>query len=318
MRVLFAGTPEIAVPALRLLAEHHTVVGVLTTPNRPTGRGRLVEASAVGAVAAALGIPILQPERLDREARQLVGELDPEILVCVAYGKIFGPRFLALFPAGGINMHPSLLPRYRGPAPIPAAILAGDDVTGVTVQALAEEMDAGDLFFQTRIPLSGNETSASLTELCASIGARAVLSVVDAIEAGSAERLAQEHQHASYTHIIGKEDGRIDWSRDALHIQRMVRAFYPWPLAFTDFRDQRLNILDAAIVADPEGDAADPVLNRHSPGKIMGVDKTAGILVQTGNGTLSVRKLQLQNRKPLDWKSFVNGVRDLPGSFFGG
>ncbi len=318
MRALFAGTPEIAVPALRLLAEHHTVVGVLTAPNRPAGRGRLVETRAVAQVAAALEIPILQPERLDGEARKKVSILDPEILACVAYGKIFGPRFLALFPAGGINMHPSLLPRYRGPAPIPAAILAGDDITGVTVQALAEEMDAGDIFLQTRIPLSGNETTDSLTELCATVGARAVLSVVDAIESGTAERLAQEHQYASYTHIIGKEAGRIDWTRDAVYIQRMVRAFDPWPLAFTGFRDQRLNILAAAIATYPDGDGGSPPLERVSPGKIVGVDKTAGILVQTGNGILSVQKLQLQNRKPLDWKSFVNGVRDLPGSFFGG
>jgi methionyl-tRNA formyltransferase len=317
MRLLFAGTPEIAVPSLRLLAAHHTVTGVLTSPDRPAGRGRTLEPSAVKRAAVDLGLRLFQPERLGREAREAIGPAGANLLVCVAYGKIFGPRFLALFPSGGLNLHPSLLPDYRGPAPIPAAILSGDAVTGITVQALAEEMDAGDIYLQKRIPLSGDETTASLTETAASMGAEVLLEVVDAIEAGTATTRPQDQTKATYTRIIGKEDGKIDWSADALTIARMVRAYYPWPLAFTTFRERRLNLLEAGV-ALPAAQAMADAGHSSDPGRVAGVDKRAGILVQTGNGMLSVQKLQLQNKKPLDWKSFLNGIRDLPGARFGG
>ena len=316
MRLLFAGTGEIAVPALRLLAPRYPVAGVLTAPDRPSGRGRSLEPSAVKIAAMEIGLPLFQPERLGSEARAAIEPAGAELLVCVAYGKIFGPRFLALFRAGGINMHPSLLPRYRGPAPIPAAILAGDAATGVTVQALAREMDSGDIYLQRRIELSGNETTASLSQTAATLGAEAVLEVVEAIEAGRAALRPQRHELATYTHTIAKEEGRIEWSADAPVIERMVRAYYPWPLAFTTFSGLRLNILEARVSDDHS------VIERASasaqPGIVTAVDKSAGILVQTGNGMLSVQKLQLQNRKPLDWKSFVNGVRNLPGALFGG
>lgn len=317
MRLLFAGTPEIAVPSLRLLAAHHTVTGVLTSPDRPAGRGRTLEPSAVKRAALDLGLPVFQPERLGGEARKEIGPAGAELLVCVAYRKIFGPRFLSMFPAGGLNLHPSLLPRYRGPSPIPAAILSGDAVTGISVQALAEEMDSGDIYLQKRIPLSGEETTATLSEIAASMGAGAMLEVVDAIEAGAATRQPQDHTRATYTAIIGKEEGRIDWAADAVIIARMVRAYYPWPLAYTSFRERRLNLLEAGLATS----AVRPDAVEHGssePGRVAGVDKSAGILVQTGNGMLSVQKLQLQNKKPLDWKSFLNGIRDLPGARFGG
>lgn len=317
MRLLFAGTPEIAVPSLRLLAAQHTIAGVLTSPDRPAGRGRSLEPSAVKRAALDLGLPVFQPERLGGEARKGIGPAGAELLVCVAYGRIFGPRFLAMFPAGGLNLHPSLLPSYRGPAPIPAAILAGEAVTGISVQELAAEMDSGDIFLQKRIPLSGDETAATLTETAASMGAEAMLEVVDAIEAGKARKEPQDHSKATYTRMIGKEDGKIDWTADAVAIARMVRAYYPWPLAFTTFRDRRLNLLEAGLAA--AAPRPDPAESRGpAPGEVAGVDKRAGILVQTGNGMLSVQKLQLQNKKPLDWKSFLNGIRDLPGARFGG
>ncbi|WP_455381118.1 methionyl-tRNA formyltransferase [Salinispira pacifica] len=322
MRLLFAGTPPIAVPSLQLLAAKHQIVGVLTAPDRPSGRGRALEPAAVKRAAVELGLPLFQPERLGADARREISPAGAQLLVCVAYGKIFGPRFLALFPQGGLNLHPSLLPRYRGPAPIPAAILAGDDVTGVTIQALAAEMDAGDIYLQRRIALDGSETAGSLSAVAARVGAEALLEVVDAVAAGRAERTPQDHSRATYTHILDKEEGRIDWSLAAEQIERMVRAFDPWPLAFTTLKSLRLNILAASVLARSAENGPDPVSagagERSEPGKVTGVDKKAGILVQTGNGMLSVQKLQLQNRKPLDWKSFLNGVRDLPGTRFGG
>ncbi len=245
MRLLFAGTPEIALPTLRFVAERHEVVAVLTAPDRPVGRGRHVEARVVKQAAEQLGVPVLQPERLNGLVRDTIAELQPELLVCVAFVKIFGPKFLALFPRGGINLHPSLLPKYRGPSPIPAAILAGDAETGVTIQYLAPEMDAGDILAQETLTVSCDDTTQTLTERAAALGARLALQVVDEIAAGVERPRRQIDTDATYTHIIEKEEGRIDWGRPASFIARMVRAFNPWPGAFTTFEGRTLNNLEA-------------------------------------------------------------------------
>src|SRR6056297_216239 len=246
MKVLFAGTPEIAVPSLRALADSgHEVVGVLTAPDRPKGRGRTLHPSPVKDLALELGVPVLEPERLGAEARRQVAILGADVLACFAYGKIFGPRFLELFPRGGLNVHPSLLPRHRGPSPIPGAILAGDIETGVTVQELALEMDAGDIVAQESIPLTGTETTASLSGVVASLGGRLLVDVLDRLADGRVERRPQHHNEATFTRLVRKEDGEIDWSRPAVEIDRMVRAYTPWPHAFTSFRGERLVVLEA-------------------------------------------------------------------------
>ena len=171
MRILFTGVPEIALPTLALLAKRQEICAVLTTPDRRSGRGQRIRSSPVKQLAVSLSIPVLQPERLDAEARQQIAAYAPDLLVCVAYGRLFGPKFLALFPQGAINLHPSLLPRYRGPSPIGAAILGGDRETGVTVQWISREMDAGDVLAQEVIPLHGDETTPSLGATCAQLGA---------------------------------------------------------------------------------------------------------------------------------------------------
>lgn len=316
MRVLFAGTSDIAVPSLRAIADSdHELVGVLTAPDRVRGRGRSVRFSAVKNLALELGVPVLQPESLRSEARREVAGLEPDVLACFAYGKIFGPRFLALFPRGGLNVHPSLLPRHRGPAPIPAAILAGDTETGVTIQELALEMDAGDILAQERIPLTGAETTASLGETVAPLGGRLLVDVLDALERGEARPVPQDPAQATYTSLVKKEDGRIDWRESAHAIDRMVRAYIPWPKAFTTWEGERLNVLEAVPIgrATEEGEAGEPV-----PGRVLRVDTENGVLVETGNGLLALRKLQLQSRKPLEWRSFLNGVHGFLGAVLGG
>jgi methionyl-tRNA formyltransferase len=310
MRVLFAGTPSIALPSLNaLLDSSHAVVGVLTAPDRASGRGRKLSPSVVKQRALEAGIAVLTPERLDSDARKAVRALEPELLACIAYGKIFGPKFLSLFPKGAINVHPSLLPKYRGPAPISAAIWNGDDRTGVTVQEMAREMDAGDILMQEEADLTGEETTGSLTERLAPLGARLLVATIDRLAEGAVTPVPQSHTEATYTRLIEKDDGRIDWSRSALDIERQVRAVLPWPKAHTTFRGDRLTILETAVVA---GDRA------ATPGTIVSVDRTEGILVETGNGLLALRTLQLPSRKPLDWKSFANGVRELEGTMLGG
>ncbi len=315
MRVLFAGTPEIAVPALRAAARSTEVCAVLTAPDRGRGRGRKVTASPVKREAEQMGLPVLQPERLDTEARSAVAQLSPELLVCVAYGKIFGPKFLKLFPHGGVNLHPSLLPRHRGPAPIPAAILAGDRETGVTIQALSERMDAGDIYMQSHRPLNGTETSEQLTAELAETGAELLAETLKRIAVGTAARVPQDENLATYCGMLEKGDGLIDWSLPAAYIERMVRAYLPWPGAYTYFSGTELKILSACL---PVGSALQGEAIGGDPGAVVGVDKQHGILVQTADGVLGVLRLQLKSRKPAAWRDFLNGNPAILGSVLGG
>ena len=322
MRVLYAGTPEIAVPGLERLAERHEVVGVLTNPDRGTGRGRKVRHSPVKEKALELGLEVLQPESLKSEARESVSALEPELLVCVAYGRIFGPKFLALFPRGGINMHPSLLPKYRGPAPIPAAILAGEEETGITIQFLAGEMDAGDILLQYRRPLQGRETTGELTAWAAEKGAELLLEAVDAIQSGRVEPVPQNPQQATYCSFLSKEESWVDWSASAEQVDRMVRAYDPWPLARTEWRGEPL-IIHQAAPAEPE--IAEAIRGEYrreqglepEPGRVLGVDKVFGILVQTGVGALGITRLQAPARKPMTWDAFLNGNPKLVSALLG-
>jgi methionyl-tRNA formyltransferase len=310
MKLLFAGTPAIAVPSLEALAQHHEVCAVLTAPDALAGRGRQPQVSAVKAAALNLGLAVLQPEKLDQIARDQLLALQPDLLVCVAYGKIFGPRFLALFPLGGINVHPSLLPAYRGPSPITQAILDGCSQTGITVQKLALAMDSGDILVQEPISLTGQETTATLTHICALGGARLVVRVVAAMERGAIESRPQSAAAASYCHLIHKTDGLIKWDQPAIQIERQVRAYDPWPRAMTIYKRDPLYVLTATVSTLPTNTTA-------LPGTVVGIDKQQGILVQTGQGILAIQRLQSPTRKAVDHIAFFNGAQDLPGSRLG-
>lgn len=323
MRILYAGTPDIAVPGLRALVKRHEVVAVLTNPDRGSGRGRKVRSSPVKDVAEELGVPAVQPERLNREAREEIASYNPELLVCVAYGKIFGPKFLGLFPRGGINMHPSLLPRHRGPSPIPAAILAGDEETGITIQELAQDMDAGDVILQNRRPLEGRETTGELTAWAAEAGAQMLVEAVDAIEAGRAVPRPQDPEEATYCSFLSKEESWIDWNAPAADIDRRVRAFNPWPLARTLYGGESLILHDARPAEEPiaraiRREAEDRFGPRALlPGRVLGVDKAFGILVQTGVGALGITRLQAPARKPMTWDAFLNGNPEIVSALLG-
>ncbi|TVQ37904.1 MAG: methionyl-tRNA formyltransferase [Spirochaetaceae bacterium] len=310
MRILFAGTPQIAVPSLQRLHQSFEVAAVLTAPDAPSGRGRTPQPSAVKLCAVERGLPVLQPARLDAEAREQVAKRRPDLLACVAYGRIFGARFLDLFAHGGVNLHPSLLPRHRGPSPIPAAILAGDRETGITVQRLALEMDAGDILRQIRFPLDGSETTGSLSDCVALEGARLLTATLRDLQLGAIEPRPQDHSRATYCRLIAADDGLIDWNTPVMHIERMVRAYNPWPGAYSFLNGTRLTIHEARAGERGSGGLA--------AGTVVAVDKRSGILIQTGDGLLAVRRLQLQSRKPMDWNSFANGHRGVVGSVLGG
>jgi methionyl-tRNA formyltransferase len=314
MRILFAGTPALAVPCLERATRAHEVAGVLTSPDNPAGRGRAPVPSPVKEKALALGLRLFQPERMDAIFLDEVRALEPDFLVVAAYGKIFRLVFLDIFPMGCVNVHPSLLPRHRGPSPISAALLAGDPETGITIQRIALKFDTGDILAQSRHPLAGDETTATLTDTLAGKGAVLLAFVLDEIAAGRAPvPIAQREEEATYCHPLKKEDGVVIWEEPADVIERKVRAFDPWPRAATLHSGETLLLLKSHVYPD--------TLPKESvgitPGTVLLADKKHGLLIQTGRGILAVERLQLQFRKPLDWRPFLNGHPEMVGTRLG-
>jgi len=321
VRVLYAGSPAIAVPAFEAICndEEIEIAGMLTNPDSAKGRHGVPQPTDMGEAAEKIlrqfeergraVFPILKPEKLDANAREQVSALKPDILVSFAYGRLFGPKFLALFPLGGINIHPSLLPKYRGPSPIQSAILNRDVETGITVQTLAPEMDSGDILACEKFQLTGTETAGSLSETMAQKAAAILPEVLKKIAAGTVRPSPQNHASASYCRLVSREDGLIDWKKSAADIDARIRAFTPWPLCRTIHNGRELFILRAAVYQRGAG-------GQGTAGKVLGIDKQDGILVQTGEGILTVTELQYQAKKALFWKDFLNGARDFTGSQF--
>lgn len=315
MRILYAGSPDISARVLtdmyRLFQTdgRHEIIGVLTNPPSAKGRHHELIPTDTGIAAAELGLPVLTPEHLDQTVREQVAALKPDMLVCFAYGKIFGPKFLALFPQGGINYHPSLLPLYRGCAPAQAAILNRESVTGLTVQRLALGMDEGDILVQEELPLTGTETAGSLLDDAAARGAELLVEALDALAAGTASPVPQDGSKATYCTMLKKEDGRINWNQDAAAIDARIRAYSPWPGAFTGAGGVQLKLLKAAVYNGCTESAAEA-------GTVIGVDKKCGILIQTGCGVLAVTELQWQAKKAMDFKAFLNGTKNFEGTRF--
>ena len=314
MRVIFAGSPAIAIPSLETLTRIKEIelTGVLTNPDTPKGRNKTLTPTEVGEAAKGLGmnIPILKPEKLDQAAREQITALAPDLLVSFAYGHIFGPKFLSLFPLGGINIHPSLLPIYRGPAPIQTAILNRDPVTGITIQKIALEIDCGDIITQEQIPLAGTETTGSLSETVSIKAAEMLTRALARIAAGE-QGIPQDHEKASSCRLISRDDALIDWTLSAAEIEAKIRAFTPWPLCRTIHNGKELFIIKAGVYSDT-------IRQEHlAAGRVLGTDKQYGILVGTGAGVLCVTELQYQQKKALFWKDFINGARFFEGSILG-
>jgi methionyl-tRNA formyltransferase len=321
MRILFAASPGIAIPCLEALCniDNIELVGVLTNPDSAKGRsGAPVPTEAGEAAEKFLAVSlkkfdILKPVKLDAKAREQVSALKPDLLVSFAYGRLFGPRFLSLFPLGGINIHPSLLPKYRGPSPIQAAILNRDTVTGVSIQTLALEMDCGDILAAEQLQLTGTETALSLSETVSKKAPVLLSGVLKKIADGTAQKHAQNNSEASYCKLFSKDDSFINWEKSALEIDAVIRAFTPWPLCRTIHKERELIILKASI----HRDRVRSVPLQGKPGLVLGTDMNYGILIQTGDGILAVTELQYQAKKALFWRDFINGARDFQGSQLG-
>jgi len=310
MRVLFAGSPAIAVPSLKALCniEGIELCGVLTNPDTPKGRHGTPVPTEVG--QAAENLVIYKPVKLDAAAREQVSALKPDLLVSFAYGRLFGPKFLSLFPQGGINIHPSLLPKYRGPSPIQAAIMNRDTETGISIQTLAQQMDCGDILAMEKFQLTGTETAGSLTEVVSVKAAQMLPPVIKSIAIGNVQKTAQNNNLASYCTLISKDEGTLDWNKSAAEIDAKIRALDPWPLCRTIHNERELIILKAVVY---NGQGGQP----NKPGQVLGIDKNDGILIQTGDGILAVTQLQYQAKKALFWRDFLNGARDFCGSQLG-
>ncbi len=306
MRILFAGTPEMAVPSLEALNECFEVCGVLTNPDKAKGRGRKTVPSPVKVKAEELGLPLLQPEKIDQDVVDQVRALKPDVLVCIAYGKLFRKAFLDIFPLGGVNLHPSMLPKYRGASPVSEAIKNGDSETAVTIQRLAMKMDSGDILFQKPYPLDRSVTTGGFLDLISRDGALYMVEVLTKLEKGELTGIPQDEEKATYCTKVSKEDGLIDWYSSADEIERLIRAYSPAPGGFTFWNEQILFVRKATTE-----NLTWKIEGRPHPGQILGVDKSRGILVQTGDGLICLEELQLQSRKSLDFKSFLNGVKDF-------
>lgn len=306
-RILFAGTPEISVPLLKALCSRFEVVGVLTACDKSVGRSKALVPSPVKAAALEAGLPVLQFESLRTEAREAVKELGADTLVTFAYGKIFGPRFLDLFPVGRFNVHPSALPMFRGPAPIQFSILKGLPEATISLQNVGLGMDEGEIWGRKVLALDGTETTDSLTKRIADEAAAFVPSLLSCALSGSIEPTAQEGE-ASYCTMMSRETGTLDFRRTVFENHCLVRACYSWPKAWARVRGN--TIYDIAVTGVWGGfdylsspDSADGVL----PGTVVGMRKDRGIGVACSDGILWISALQLPAKKELDFRSFVNG-----------
>ena len=314
MHLIFCGTPQFAVPTLeRLVAANFTLDLVVTNPDEPSGREHERKAPAVKTAAEQAGLPVFQPVRLkDAATAELLSKFRPDAIVVVAYGHIIPPWMIGLPRLGCINLHASLLPKYRGAAPIPWALIRGERVTGVTTMKIDAGLDTGDILLQREVEIHGDDTTETLSDRLSTIGAGLMIETLERLERGEIEPRPQDHALSTLAPRLKKADGCIDWSWTADEIARRVRGLQPWPVAFTAFRGKSLRIW-SALPAPPEP----PRLSGPSaPGSI--VVQGDRLFVACGKETLlEVRELQLEGRKRMPARDFLNGVRLEPGEKLG-
>jgi len=301
MKIIYMGTPEFAVPALEALAaSRHEVSLVVTQPDRSKGRSGRPVAPPVKECAQKLGIPVFQPTKVrEEQAVDRLAEENADVIVVAAYGQILPSRILHMTKYGCVNIHGSLLPKYRGAAPIQWAVINGEKTSGITIMQMDEGVDTGDILMQTSTPLTERETAQTLYDRLSVMGGGMILEALDAIEAGTAVRTKQDDSLASYAKMLKKDIGEIDWNASAVEIDRLIRGVYPWPGAFTWLGSKQLKIW----AAQP----AEGIQAEYGPGQIQEGGKDA-LLVGTGDGVLAVYELQLEGKKRLPAGSFMLGT----------
>ena len=304
-KVVFMGTPDFAVPALNALIQHHDVIGVVTQPDRPAGRNNIIKQSPVKQVALNARIPVYQPKRLrNPEAIEELKQWDADFFIVVAFGQILPQAVLDLPKIAPINIHGSLLPRWRGAAPIHAAIRAGDEETGVTIMIIDAGLDTGPMLTKRAIPIEKDETAQTLHDKLSQIGAELLIETLPKFISGEVQPQQQDDSLATYAPQIKKEEGQIDWSQPALNIERLVRAFTPWPGTFTHWNAKQLK-----IHSGNNGEGTAP----H--GQI--IDKNGQIAIGTGDGLYYPHEVQLEGKKRMSITDFVNGYSEFIGAILG-
>jgi methionyl-tRNA formyltransferase len=307
MRIIFMGTPEFAVPSLKALIDsEEDVAALVSQPDRPRGRGRKLAPTPTKLVAQDYNIPVLQPDKIrDDIFLEEIGDLEPSLIVVAAYGKILPKTLLELPPHGCINVHASLLPCYRGAAPINWAVVRGEKVTGVTTMQMDEGMDTGDMLLKKETPIEEQDTGETLTRRLSVIGAELLIETIKLLKEGALVPEKQDESKASYAPMLKKEDGLIDWKKSSLDIRNLIRGMLPWPGAFTRLGDKILKIYSAKSA-----------LSEGRPGEVLSSEK--GVLeVACGEGSLVISELQIEGGKRLEAKSFLSGRKIEPGTILG-
>ena len=309
MRIIYLGTSDIAVPPLKALIDSdQEVVAVVTQPDKSSGRGKNIRFSPVKEAALAAGLPVLQPEKIkEEEVQSELKQLRPDLFVVTAYSQKIPDDVIHIAPYGCINIHPSLLPKYRGAAPLIGAILNGEEVTGVTIMRIAAELDAGNILAQEELPIEPDDTLRTLEPKAAALGAKMLLNVIGQIEKGTLSEREQDPAAATYMKTISKEAGKIDFSEPAKRIQCQIRAFDPWPSAYTSLEGRTFKFWAADVVENTE-DA--------EPGTVVFVDKKT-LIVKCGEDALSLREVQMEGKKRMSTEEFLRGKKVETGLRFG-
>ena len=307
LKIIYAGTPEFAVPALEsLLRSEHQVLAVYTQPDRPAGRGRKLQPSPVKACAAAHKVPVLQPESFNNpEDQRQLAIFQADLMVVAAYGLLLPTSVLDTPRLGCINIHASLLPRWRGAAPIQRALLAGDQETGITIMQMEKGLDTGDMLASLRLPIAPDWTAADLHDQLKLLGAELLIDTLDKLDAGKLEARHQDSSLATYANKLNKQEARIDWNQDAETIQRQIRAYVPWPVSFTQLQGENLRIWRASI---------DDTHTASKPGEVIDHNQN-GLFISCRNSVLRVTELQFTGKKRIDATGASN-ARNLSGQQF--
>ena len=300
MKIVFMGTPEFAAYALEKLVDKHEVTAVITQPDKPVGRGNKIKFPPVKEVAIEKGIKVFQPDKIkSREFVETLKTIDADIFVVAAYGQILSEEILYMPKYGSINIHASLLPKYRGAAPIQWAIADGESKSGITIMQMDKGLDTGAMLYKKTIPIEDNDTGESLHDKLAALGGEAVIEALELIENGSISPVAQNNDESSYAKMLTKEMGHIDWQKSAIEIDRLIRAMYSWPCAYSEVEGLgTVKILKASVA---ESCTSAPV------GEIFHIDKKKGFFVSTGKGAILVERVQLSGKKAMDVPSFLLG-----------
>lgn len=310
MRIVFMGTPDFSVPVLKSLVEAgHQVAAVVTQPDKPKGRGKAYQLTPVKEQALAYDIPVYQPVKVrDPEFVNIIKELAPEAIVVVAFGQLIPKSILDMPKYGCVNIHASLLPKYRGAAPIQWAVIDGETESGITTMMMAEGLDTGDMLERVVVPLDQKETGGSLHDKLSLAGARLIISTLEKLQAGTIAATPQTGEGTCYAKRLTKELGDIDWSGSAVSIERLIRGLNPWPSAYTSWNGKTIKIWMGEVITQGDGEKA-------KPGQVVGCDKHT-LLVQTGEGLLSVKELQIEGKKRMDVEAFLRGYPVQEGAVF--